>query len=176
MNYLRAIFTLYWIAFRVSTKRYLVWNEQQRPPGTELEQVVCTHRTSCLSGSWTKSQFSLFNIYFRLSGFQSSLLFIHFRYGPNTCSDWAKMWHKACAICDTRLKRWTQRSFVTIQKSRGNQAWTDALSSMVSSRRKSYQAYCKRTLWPQKIKDHGIIFRAAYTFMAYIREYPPGSK
>ena len=47
---------------------------------------------------------------------------------------------------------------------------------MVSSRRKSYQAYCKRTLWPQKIKDHGIIFRAAYTFMAYIREYPPGSK
>ena len=50
MNYLRAVFTLYWIAFRVSTKRYLVWNEQQRLQGTELEQAVCTHRTSCLSG------------------------------------------------------------------------------------------------------------------------------
>ena len=37
-------------------------------------------------GWWTKSQTSLLNIYFRLSGFQSSLLFIHFRYGPNITS------------------------------------------------------------------------------------------
>ena len=43
-------------------------------------------------GWWTKSQTSLLNIYFRLSGFQSSLLFIYFRYGSHlygtvhTCS------------------------------------------------------------------------------------------
>ena len=46
--------------------------------GTELEQVVHTYlakRVWC-----TKFQSSLLNNYFRLSGFQSSLLPIHFRY------------------------------------------------------------------------------------------------
>ena len=39
---------------------------------------------------WTKSQSSLLNIYFRLSGFQSLLLLIHFRHGLNTCSHCTK--------------------------------------------------------------------------------------
>ena len=50
-----------------------------------------THRTSNIVPGqlaervWvTKSQSSLLNIYFRLSGFHSSLLLVHFRYGPNT--------------------------------------------------------------------------------------------
>ena len=34
----------------------------------------------------------LFNIYFRLGGFQSSLLFIYFRYGPYTCSHCNEEW------------------------------------------------------------------------------------
>ena len=33
------------------------------------------------------------NIYLRLSGFQSSLLLIHFRYGPNACSSVAIVTH-----------------------------------------------------------------------------------
>ena len=34
----------------------------------------------------------LFNIYFRLGGFQSSLLFIYFCYGPYTCSHCNEEW------------------------------------------------------------------------------------
>ena len=63
---------------------YPVKCEQQWPGEA---QVVYTHRTSCRRGRltervWcTKIQSSLLNIYFRLSGFQSSPLLIHFRYG-----------------------------------------------------------------------------------------------
>ena len=61
----------------------------------ELGQVVHTYRTTRRSGWprgvwWTKSQSSFRNIYFRLSGFQASFLFFHFRYGPNTCSHCTK--------------------------------------------------------------------------------------
>ena len=49
--------------------------------GTELEQVV-------------QSQSSLLNIYFLLSGFQSLLLLMHFRYCPNTCSRYTQAWHR----------------------------------------------------------------------------------
>jgi len=40
------------------------------------------------------------NIYLRLSGFQSSLLLIYFRDGPNTCSHCTKVWHKTYPIFD----------------------------------------------------------------------------
>ena len=42
---------------------------------------------------WTNSQSSLLKIYCLLSGFQSSILFIHFRYAPNTFSHCTKVWH-----------------------------------------------------------------------------------
>ena len=50
-----------------------------------MDQVVHTSRLA--QRVWCpKPQSSLLNIYFRPSGFQSSLLLIHFRYYPNTCS------------------------------------------------------------------------------------------
>ena len=42
---------------------------------------------------WTNSQSSLLKIYCLLSGFQSSILFIHFRYAPNTFSHCTNVWH-----------------------------------------------------------------------------------
>ena len=46
---------------------------------------------------WTKSQSSLLNSYFRLSGFLSSLQIIHFRYGPNVST---KVWQRTYPMCD----------------------------------------------------------------------------
>ena len=53
------------------------------------------HRNGALADrDWcTKSQSSLLNINFRLSGFQSSFLLVYFRYGLNTCSHYTKVWH-----------------------------------------------------------------------------------
>lgn len=57
-----------------------------------MDQVVPTSRLS--ERVWcTKSQSSPLNIYFHLNGFQSSLLLIHFRYYPNTCSH-CEVWHR----------------------------------------------------------------------------------
>ena len=53
--------------------------------GPVMYQVVHTSRLA--ERVWCpKPQSSLLNIYFRPSGFRSSLLLIHFRYYPNTCS------------------------------------------------------------------------------------------
>ena len=91
-----AVSTPYRIAFRANRKSYSVNGK-----GTELEQVVHTHRTSNivperLAGRvwWTKSQSSLWNIYFRLSGFHFSFLPIHFLYSPSTCSHCDEAWQK----------------------------------------------------------------------------------
>ena len=89
---------------------YPVKWEQQRPGEA---QVVNTHRTLCRSGRltervWcTKIQSSLLNIYFRLSGFQSSPLIIDFRYGPNRHSHCTKVWHQTYPIRDAPRLRST---------------------------------------------------------------------
>ena len=72
--------------------------------GTELEQVVHTHRTSCRSLMaervwWPKLGPILTPEYCLLPSqwvIQSSLLYypIHFHYGPNTCSQCTKVWHR----------------------------------------------------------------------------------
>ena len=64
---------------------------------------------------WTKSQSLLLNINFRLSRFQSSLLFIHLRYGRITV-----LWHRTFSLCDILLSRWARRSFAPLQKWRQN--------------------------------------------------------
>ena len=86
---------------------------------------------------WTKPQSSLLNIYFRLSGFQSSFLLIHLYgtlYGTNTSSNCTKAWHRTSPICDSSLKRSARRSIVPLQKSRRNHhsyVGTEALSGKV---------------------------------------------
>ena len=64
--------------------------------GPVMDQVVHTSRLA--ERVWcTKSQSSLLNIFFRLSGFQSSFLLIHFRYYPNSCSR-SKVRHRTYLI------------------------------------------------------------------------------
>ena len=84
---------------------------------TELEQVVQSHTSNITPERltervWcTKSQSSLLNIYFRLSGFQSSLLLIYFCYGPNTCLHYTQEWYRISPICDSPLQTPVRRSF-----------------------------------------------------------------
>ena len=68
--------------------------------------VRLTERVLC-----SKSQVSLMNIYFRLSGLQASiLLLLYCRNGPNICSHCTKVWHKIYPICDAPLSRSTPRA------------------------------------------------------------------
>ena len=87
-----------------TTSRSLTWN-------TVAERLA--DRAWC-----TKSQSSLLNINFRLSGFQSSLLLVHFRYGLNTCSHYTKVWDRTTPIYDTPLSRSARLSFAPLQKAR----------------------------------------------------------
>ena len=50
-----------------------------------------------------------------LSGFQSSLLFIHFRYGPNIRSHCIIVWHRTYPIYDIPLSRSARRTFTLLQ-------------------------------------------------------------
>ena len=53
------------------------------------------------------------NIYFRLSGFQSSLLLIHFRYGPNACSSVAIVMYHFADRLGTAALRYRNRVEIT---------------------------------------------------------------
>ena len=68
-------------------------------PGACVDVLPRCFHTSRLAGRvwFTKPQSSLLKIYFRLIGFQSSPLLIHFRYYPNTCSLY-KVWHRTYLI------------------------------------------------------------------------------
>ena len=84
--------------------------EQQREHRTGTSR---SHK-SCQSGR--RREFGELNpspllvkIYFRLSRFQSLLLLIHFRYDPNTCSHYTKVWHRTSPICGGPLSRLTWR-------------------------------------------------------------------
>ena len=75
----------------------------------------------------TKFQSSLLDIYFRLSGFQPSILLIYFFDGPNRCSHCTKIWQKT-------YSRSARRRFAPSQKSRRHNSfyvWTEALSGMI---------------------------------------------
>jgi len=100
-----AMFTLYYIAFCAGTKKL---QQRGHRPGTSCSQK------SCQSG-WPREFVELnpnpllLKIYFRLSRFQSLLLLIHFRYDPNTCSHYTKVWHRTYPICGAPLSRLTWR-------------------------------------------------------------------
>ena len=88
--------------------------------GPELEQVIHTHRISCLS-SWPIGFGALnpnpLSEYLPPSQrFHSSLLLIHFRYGPNACSNYTKVWHTTYPICGAPLSRSERRSFALLQR------------------------------------------------------------
>ena len=83
-------------------------------------------------------------------GFQSSLLLIHFRYGPNTCSSGTKGWHRTYPIGDAPLRcrdapLSARHSFVPLQKSRPNhRSYCQRKPHPVwfACRRKSYPVQC----------------------------------
>ena len=97
------MFTLYWIAFVPPTRKAL--RPSMSSNGSRTSNVSSRSGWPRGLGKLLKSQASLLNIYFRLSGFQSSIPLIHFRYRPpNTCSHCTKgkMWHRTyirrCAL------------------------------------------------------------------------------
>ena len=53
------------------------------------------------------------SIYLRLSGFQTSFLLIHFRYGPNTCSSVAIVTHHYADRLGTAALRYGNRVEIT---------------------------------------------------------------
>ena len=80
------------------------WNTSQIVPEQLTDSVLANQN----------SQSSLLNIYFRLRGFQSLRLLIHFRYGPITCSHWIKVWHRTYPTCDAALSTSVRRSFAPL--------------------------------------------------------------
>ena len=74
-------------------------------PGRQKSFTHFEHRAGKVGweGLGTKFQSSLQNIYFPLRWFQSSLLLIYFRDGPNRCSHYTKVWNKTYPICDALL-------------------------------------------------------------------------
>ena len=58
------------------------------------------------------------NIYFHLSGFQSSLILSQFCCGQrNNCSHWIKVRHRNYPICDASFSGSAQHSFAPLQES-----------------------------------------------------------
>ena len=102
------------------------------------------------------------NIYFRLSGFHSSLLLIHFRYGPNT---YLFTLHQSVAqnpsvmrvtVDDSPFSRWAWRSFASLQKSRRNHrscVWTEALSGMGG-----FRADAKAIRYSVNVSRNGLLY------------------
>ena len=81
------MFTLYWIAFHVGWYS-IVWTVSNGANRTGTSRSYTSNivpEPFKVKVWWTNSCSLLMNIYFRLSGLQSSFLFIHFSEGPNTC-------------------------------------------------------------------------------------------
>ena len=139
--------TLLRTAFQFDMER--LWPGMNRN-SPDLERVFHIHRASwkrlaerVLS---TKFLFSLLNIYFRLIGYQSSCLIIHFLYGSN-CHD--------NSGTETCLIIW-RSTFIHFQDRRGAASprffhrfylWTKAQFDMdFFPRRKSFLVHCKHSL------------------------------
>ena len=115
----------------MNTLYRLALRKQQR---YRTEQVVHIHRTLCRSvwprgfGELNPSPHSW--IFTSVSPhFQPSLIFIYFRYGPNTVHPF-----RTYPICDAPLSWSALRSFAPLQSSRQNHrsyVWTEALSGII---------------------------------------------
>ena len=84
----------------------------------QIVHTLIEHRAGALAESVWSLNSSLVNIYFRFSEFQSSLLLIYFRDGPNRCSHCTKLWYRTYPICDAPLSKSARRIFAPSQKSR----------------------------------------------------------
>ena len=82
------IFTLYAIACRGGHEKPsgIVWTATAQGGTSRSHTSNIVRRRLAERVWWTKFQSPLLNICSRLSGFQSSLLLIYFRDGPNRCS------------------------------------------------------------------------------------------
>ena len=114
--------TLYRIAFLADTKSYIslrvAWQATAHNWNKSLTHIARHVRVpDDRQVWWTKSQSSLLNIYFR---FRSSFILVHFRFGPNTCSHYTKVWYRAYPICDSQLAKSAWRSIAPLQKTRRN--------------------------------------------------------
>ena len=144
----QAMFTLHRIKFTPTWKliRYIMDNN-----GTELEQVVHTHRKSCDTScriGWPRG-FGELNpsphswIFTSVSADSSPRSYIFTFATVETCSHYTKLWLRAYPICNPPLQRSARRSFALLQKSRQNYrsyVWTGALSAMVSMATQKHHA------------------------------------
>ena len=97
-----------------------IYYEQQRPLAAQGRSHAANIAPAWLADRFwcTKFQSLLFIIYFRLKGFQASLLLIYFRDGPNGCSHCTKVWCKTYPICDAPLSRLAQHTLAASQIAR----------------------------------------------------------
>ena len=106
-----------WAYFHMYYTEYLFVPKRKAVPGKGLTATVhnwnesfthIEHRQH-LDGAigreeWLNIPIPILNIYFRLRGFQSSSLLIHFRrYGLNNCSHCSIVWYRTYPICDAPL-------------------------------------------------------------------------
>ena len=99
------------IAMTIEKARIHLFSDVFRPsPSSDLKvPKVPKVPISCQRG-WPRGfgfQSSLLtrfkSSYFHISGFQTSLLLIYCRDGPNRCPHCTKIWHKTYPICDKAL-------------------------------------------------------------------------
>ena len=104
----------------------------------------------------TQFQSSLRVIYFRLSGFQYSLLPIYFRDGPNTCLHYTKVWQKTYPISDTPVLRSAWRSVAPSQTSSPPQPFLCVNRSPIEYCRYLIFSYLiKLFLYPRMVSETG---------------------
>lgn len=108
---------LYPVAFCGASKTYPVKREQHWPRVTISRSHTSSIALVLLAERvwYPKFQFSRLNTYFRLSGYQASLLLIYFSDGTDSCSHYmyTKERHETYPICD-RSCVWTEALFSVI--------------------------------------------------------------
>ena len=107
-----------------------------------IYQSINQSITSNIVAAWlaerawcTQFQSSLRVIYFRLIGFQYSLLPIYFRDRPNRCLQYTKVWQKTYPISDAPLSRLARSSFAPSQNSSPPQPFLCVNRSPIEHRR-----------------------------------------
>ena len=86
----------------------IVWTVTEKNWNKLFKHIKHCAGAVAQEGLWTKSQPSLLLICFRLKGFQSFFILIHFRYAQNTCSHCTKVKHRTYPICNAPLLRSVQ--------------------------------------------------------------------
>ena len=122
---------LYLIVFRADMKSYVSQYEWQgHRTGTSRSDNLNIAPERLAESVWcSKSHSSLLNINFRLSGIQTSLLLIYFRYCPTTSSHCDEEWKKPIWYL-TIQSRWSVEINLDRNRAEIKFVWKEALCSI----------------------------------------------